>query len=69
MMFVKGWTIEIQDSKIALFDLALSVGLKKVGIPNSNFAFILKSVSNHSSIHNLEGILGVEFETLKSFKA
>ena len=37
--------------------------------PKFQFAFILKSVSSHSSIHNLEGILGVEFETLKSFKA
>ena len=45
-MFVKGWTIEIQDSKIALFDLALSVGLKKVGIPNSN----LLSYLNQSQV-------------------
>ena len=64
MMLVKGWIIEIQDSKIALFDLA-----QKGRDPKYQVGFILKWVSNHSSIHNLEGILGVEFETLKSLKA
>ena len=66
-MFVKCWTIEIQDSKLALFDLGLSVS-KRSG-SQFQVGFILKSVSNHSSIHNLEGIFCVEFETFKSLKA